>query len=81
MFFFVSLSDERCISMLNEFIHNTVISVSKQLNETDNFLMKSQVSERYCFRFPVSSTATQYAAGPLTLRYVLDGAPEYDHIR
>uniref|UniRef100_A0A182P962 Biogenesis of lysosome-related organelles complex 1 subunit 3 n=1 Tax=Anopheles epiroticus TaxID=199890 RepID=A0A182P962_9DIPT len=35
--------NERCISMLNEFIHNTVVSVSKQLNETDNFLMKSQV--------------------------------------
>ncbi|XP_061506998.1 uncharacterized protein LOC11176148 [Anopheles gambiae] len=35
--------NERCISMLNEFIHNTVISVSKQLNETDNFLMKSQM--------------------------------------
>uniref|UniRef100_A0A182MJS8 Biogenesis of lysosome-related organelles complex 1 subunit 3 n=1 Tax=Anopheles culicifacies TaxID=139723 RepID=A0A182MJS8_9DIPT len=34
--------NERCISLLNEFIHNTVISVSKQLNETDNFLMKSQ---------------------------------------
>uniref|UniRef100_A0A182JNU4 Biogenesis of lysosome-related organelles complex 1 subunit 3 n=1 Tax=Anopheles christyi TaxID=43041 RepID=A0A182JNU4_9DIPT len=36
--------NERCISMLNEFIHNTVISVSKQLNETDNFLMKSQMN-------------------------------------
>uniref|UniRef100_A0A3F2Z104 Biogenesis of lysosome-related organelles complex 1 subunit 3 n=1 Tax=Anopheles minimus TaxID=112268 RepID=A0A3F2Z104_9DIPT len=35
--------NERCISLLNEFIHNTVISVSKQLNETDNFLMKSQM--------------------------------------
>uniref|UniRef100_A0AAG5CZB5 Biogenesis of lysosome-related organelles complex 1 subunit 3 n=1 Tax=Anopheles atroparvus TaxID=41427 RepID=A0AAG5CZB5_ANOAO len=35
--------NERCISMLNEFIHSTVISVSKQLNETDNFLMKSQM--------------------------------------
>ncbi|KFB42819.1 AGAP013013-PA-like protein [Anopheles sinensis] len=35
--------NERCISMLNEFIHTTVISVSKQLNETDNFLMKSQM--------------------------------------
>uniref|UniRef100_A0A182NRQ0 Biogenesis of lysosome-related organelles complex 1 subunit 3 n=1 Tax=Anopheles dirus TaxID=7168 RepID=A0A182NRQ0_9DIPT len=35
--------NERCISLLNEFIHNTVISVSKQLNETDNLLMKSQM--------------------------------------
>ncbi|XP_053670631.1 uncharacterized protein LOC128720955 [Anopheles nili] len=35
--------NERCISLLNEFIHNTVVSVSKQLNETDNFLMKSQM--------------------------------------
>ncbi|XP_058060344.1 uncharacterized protein LOC131211024 [Anopheles bellator] len=35
--------NERCIALLNEFIHNTVASVSKQLNEADNFLMKSQM--------------------------------------
>uniref|UniRef100_A0A1Q3FJP7 Biogenesis of lysosome-related organelles complex 1 subunit 3 n=1 Tax=Culex tarsalis TaxID=7177 RepID=A0A1Q3FJP7_CULTA len=35
--------NERCISLLNEFIHTTAVSVSKQLLETDNLLMKSQV--------------------------------------
>ncbi|KXJ74597.1 hypothetical protein RP20_CCG010929 [Aedes albopictus] len=35
--------NERCVSLLNEFIHTTAVSVSKQLVETDNLLMKSQV--------------------------------------
>ncbi|XP_055641167.1 uncharacterized protein LOC129778331 [Toxorhynchites rutilus septentrionalis] len=35
--------NERCVSLLNEFIHTTASSVSRQLSETDNLLMKSQV--------------------------------------
>ncbi|XP_062553903.1 uncharacterized protein LOC134219222 isoform X4 [Armigeres subalbatus] len=35
--------NDRCVSLLNEFIHMTAVSVSKQLVETDNLLMKSQV--------------------------------------
>ncbi|XP_065095406.1 uncharacterized protein LOC135717332 isoform X2 [Ochlerotatus camptorhynchus] len=35
--------NERCVSLLNEFIHTAAVSVSKQLDETDNLLMKSQV--------------------------------------
>lgn len=35
--------NERCVSILNEFIHTVASSVSKQLTETDSLLMKSQV--------------------------------------
>uniref|UniRef100_A0A1W7R4T3 Biogenesis of lysosome-related organelles complex 1 subunit 3 n=1 Tax=Aedes albopictus TaxID=7160 RepID=A0A1W7R4T3_AEDAL len=45
--------NERCVSLLNEFIHTTAVSVSKQLVETDNLLMKSQVSNR-----PLSSSSS-----------------------
>ncbi|XP_055594985.1 biogenesis of lysosome-related organelles complex 1 subunit 3 isoform X1 [Uranotaenia lowii] len=38
-----NMINERCVSLLNEFIHTTAISVSKQLTEADNLLMKSQV--------------------------------------
>ncbi|XP_055545407.1 uncharacterized protein LOC129730255 [Wyeomyia smithii] len=40
---FQQMINERCVSLLNEFIHTTTISVSRQLAETDNLLMKSQM--------------------------------------
>ncbi|XP_058452737.1 uncharacterized protein LOC131431192 [Malaya genurostris] len=40
---FQRLINERCVSLLNEFIHTTAVSVSRQLTETDNLLMKSQI--------------------------------------
>ncbi|XP_053696249.1 uncharacterized protein LOC128743655 [Sabethes cyaneus] len=40
---FQQMINERCVSLLNEFIHTTAISVSRQLAETDNLLMKSQM--------------------------------------
>ncbi|XP_058826184.1 uncharacterized protein LOC131686069 isoform X2 [Topomyia yanbarensis] len=40
---FQRLINERCVSLLNEFIHTMAVSVSRQLAETDNLLMKSQM--------------------------------------